>query len=75
MKHYITKYEEGGKWYAEAWDQINVFGKSYCFNKRRIEIPTRTGALEAGLQKLEDVFKEMGETLVNIGESWMREHE
>lgn len=38
IKHYITKYEEDGKLYAEAWDQINMFGKCFCYNKRRIEI-------------------------------------
>lgn len=38
MKHYITKYEENGKRYAEAWLQINVFGKCLCFWKKRIAI-------------------------------------
>lgn len=38
IKHYITKYEEDGKWYAEAWTQLNIFGKCFCFHKRRIEI-------------------------------------
>ena len=38
MHHYITKYEENGKRYAESWMQINVFGKCFCFSKRKIEI-------------------------------------
>jgi hypothetical protein len=38
MKHYITKYEENGKHYAESWMQINMFGKCFCFSKRTIEI-------------------------------------
>ena len=38
IKHYITKYVEDGKRYAEAWIQINIFGYSICFWKRRIEI-------------------------------------
>lgn len=38
MKHYITKYRENNKQYAESWLQINVFGKSYCFSKHRIEL-------------------------------------
>lgn len=38
MKHYLTKYSENGKRYAEAWAQINLFGKCFCFWKRRIEI-------------------------------------
>lgn len=38
IKHYITKYKENGKRYAEAWLQINLFGKSYCFYKKKIEI-------------------------------------
>ncbi len=42
MKHYITKYEEGGQWYAEAWSQINLFGKCFCFWKRRIPIDRKT---------------------------------
>lgn len=36
MKHYITKYTENGKRYAEAWTQVNLFGKCFCFNRRRI---------------------------------------
>ena len=39
VRHYITKYEEKNKFYAEAWLQINLFGKSFCFSKRRIELP------------------------------------
>lgn len=38
IKHYITKYAENGKRYAESWLQINIFGKCYCFSKKRIEI-------------------------------------
>lgn len=36
MHHYITHYRENGKRYAEAWLQINLFGKAFCFCKRRI---------------------------------------
>lgn len=43
MKRYITKYTENGKLYAEAWDQINIFGKAYTFHRRRIEIPVKHG--------------------------------
>ena len=35
MHHYITKYWENGKRYAESWIQINMFGRSYCFSKPR----------------------------------------
>ena len=38
MHHYITKYYENGKRYVEVWIQINLFGKCFCFNKRKIEI-------------------------------------
>ena len=38
IKHYITKYTENGKRYAESWLQINLFGNCYCFSKKRIEI-------------------------------------
>lgn len=38
MHHYITKYEENGKRYAEAWIQINVFGKCICFSRKKVEI-------------------------------------
>lgn len=38
VKHYITKYVEDGKRYAEAWIQINIFGYSICFWKRKVEI-------------------------------------
>ena len=38
MKHYITKYIQNGIRYAESWMQINLFGKCFCFSKRRIAI-------------------------------------
>lgn len=38
MKHYITKYTSNGKKYAEAWIQIDIFGRSFFFGKKRIEI-------------------------------------
>lgn len=38
MKHYITKYEENGKKYAEAWVQINILGKCFCIWKKKINI-------------------------------------
>lgn len=36
--HYITKYEENGVKYAEAWLQINLLGMPLCFWKKRIKI-------------------------------------
>lgn len=38
VKHYITKYEEDGKLYAESWIQINIFGRCYCISRKRLEI-------------------------------------
>nr|DAY82952.1 MAG TPA: hypothetical protein [Caudoviricetes sp.] len=38
MHHFITKYEENEKRYAEAWIQINLFGKCFCIWKKKIEI-------------------------------------
>ena len=38
IHHYVTKYEENGIRYVEAWIQINVFGKAICIWKKRIEI-------------------------------------
>lgn len=38
MHHYITKYWEDGKHYAESWFQINLFTWSFCFWKRKILI-------------------------------------
>ena len=38
MKPHITKYTENGKRYAESWFQINIFGKCFCFSKKRIEL-------------------------------------
>lgn len=41
LNHYLTKYTTpNGKKYAESWLQLNVFGKSFCFWKRKIEIET-----------------------------------
>lgn len=38
IKHYLTKYSEDKKRYAESWLQINLFGKCYCFSKKKVEI-------------------------------------
>lgn len=38
LRHYITKYEEKEKRYAESWIQLNIFGKSFCFSRKKIEI-------------------------------------
>ena len=35
-KHYITQYIEDNKRVVEAWSQINIFGKSFCFHKRKL---------------------------------------
>lgn len=38
MHLYITKYCENGTRYAESWLQINIFGKTFCLCRKRIEI-------------------------------------
>ncbi len=38
IKHYITKYQEDGKRYAEAWIQIEIFGKAFCISRKKIRI-------------------------------------
>lgn len=38
MHHYITKYTENGIRYAESWIQLNLFGKTFCFCRKRITI-------------------------------------
>lgn len=38
MKHYITKYEEKGVKYAEAWIQISILGKCLCLSRKKIRI-------------------------------------
>lgn len=38
LKHYITKYEENNQLYAESWLQINIFGRCFCFSKKKIKL-------------------------------------
>lgn len=38
FKHHITKYRADGKTYVESWLQLNLFGKAYCFSKKKIEL-------------------------------------
>jgi hypothetical protein len=38
LHHYITRYTENGKKYVEAWLQFNLFGRCYCFSKRKVEV-------------------------------------
>ena len=40
MHHYITTYIEDGIKYAEAWLQINLFGKCICFSNRKKKLYT-----------------------------------
>ena len=47
IHHYITRYMENGKRYAEAWLQLNIFGLSWCFSKRRIELADEQPAMDA----------------------------
>lgn len=43
IHHYLAKYRENGKQYVESWIQLNLFGKCWCFSKRKIEIKSRDG--------------------------------
>ena len=38
MHHYLTIYREGGTRYAEAWIQINLFGRCICLWRVRKEV-------------------------------------
>lgn len=38
VHHHITKYVENGRLYAESWLQINIFGKTLCFSKKKIDL-------------------------------------
>ena len=38
IHHYLTKYEECGEFFAEAWIQINFFKWSFCFWKKKMKI-------------------------------------
>ncbi|ENV9651488.1 hypothetical protein ACFK7V_002001 [Listeria monocytogenes] len=39
LKHHITKYQdEMGSRFAISWFQLNLFGRCYCFNQKRIAI-------------------------------------
>lgn len=40
IHHYITKYEENGILYVEAWIQLNLLGHCFCFSKKKIVIST-----------------------------------
>lgn len=39
--HYITKYREGGQYYAESWLQLELFGKVWCFSRKKINVTLR----------------------------------
>jgi hypothetical protein len=36
--HYITSYRENGKGYVEAWFQIDIFDKCFCFSRKKKEV-------------------------------------
>ena len=38
LRHYITRYVEDGRAYAESWVQLELFGRCWCLSRRRVEI-------------------------------------
>lgn len=39
VRHHLTTYrQEDGTRVAEAWIQLNLFGRCYCFARRRISL-------------------------------------
>lgn len=38
IRHLITRYVEGGSAWAEAWIQVDLFGRSWCLSRRRVRI-------------------------------------
>lgn len=38
IRHYITQYWENGEHYAEAWMQIDLFGRCFCFSKKKLKV-------------------------------------
>jgi len=38
IHHYMTKYAEGGTLWVESWMQLNLFGLSFCFSKKKIAL-------------------------------------
>lgn len=66
IKHYITKYEEDGKLYAEAWIQINIFGRCYCISRKRAEIRREKAKKE--IVKEVNAFSNINEVEKNVAE-------
>lgn len=58
MRHHITKYESNGNMYAEAWLQINMFGKCFCFCKKRIKVCSKDKGVTDNAQKYENIKKQ-----------------
>lgn len=40
LHHYLTTYIEDGIKYAESWIQINIFGKCFCFSRKKEKLYT-----------------------------------
>lgn len=38
IHHYITKYAEDGTLWVESWMQLNLFGRSFCFSRKKIAL-------------------------------------
>ncbi len=38
INHYLTKYWEGDVHYAEAWIQLDLLGRCFCFARKKIEL-------------------------------------
>ena len=68
IHHYITKYYENNVLYAEAWIQLNLFGKCFCFSKKRIEINNKEDGHSIYSVMVRE--EETGETFASIYASY-----
>ena len=41
LRHYITKYKEGDRYYAESWLQLELFGKVWFFSCKKNDVTLR----------------------------------
>ena len=72
IHHYITKYEENGRCWVEAWIQINLFGKCFCFSKRKMEIKDPSSNFTVKLDYGKSNKETLKELIKNASDDFIR---
>lgn len=75
IHHYMTKYTEDGTLWVESWIQLNLFGRCFCFSKRKVALRESMDDELFAAKAAEEIMKGRIEaeriTVDNISAIWL----